>query len=203
MVPGFSERRVPSANDLEMLKRGYRRVICLLVFAITGCEDRLNVISADDPALSLRQDSLFLHDQPFTGTVISLRTSGDTILVGSWKNGVEDGRHKSWNANGTPSEERYYENGRKTATHRGWYPDGKPRFVYEFEAGEHHGKAEEWYPDGQPYRCFHYKAGHEEGLQRMWWENGRLRANYAVRNGRRYGLIGLKLCRNPSDSLHP
>jgi hypothetical protein len=31
----------------------------------------------------------------------------------------------------------------------------------------------------------------------MWWENGLIRANYVVKNGRRYGLIGLKLCVNP------
>ena len=186
-----------------MLKKDHRWILCLMVPAITGCGEIVQTVSADDPQLSLRQDSLYYQQKPFTGRVISLRKPGDTALVASWKHGVEDGRHKRWNENGTPSEERYFENGRKTGTHRGWYPDGKPRFVYEFEAGEHHGKAEEWYPDGQPYRRFHYRAGHEEGLQRMWREDGSLRANYAVRNGRRYGLIGLKLCRNPSDSMHP
>jgi antitoxin component YwqK of YwqJK toxin-antitoxin module len=82
-------------------------------------------------------------------------------------------------------------------------PTANPRFVYDFSQGEHHGKAEEWHPNGKPYRIFHYKAGYEDGLQQMWWEDGTLRANYAVRHGRRYGLIGLKLCRNPSDSLQP
>jgi antitoxin component YwqK of YwqJK toxin-antitoxin module len=186
-----------------MLKKGLLWLTCPLVFAITGCADGSRTAAADDPELSLRQDSLYHHGQPFTGMVVSLRNPGDTISVGSWKNGVEDGRHKVWHTSGTPSEERYFVNGRKTGTHRGWFPDGNPSFVYEFTAGEHHGKAEEWYPNGQQYRIFNYNAGYEEGLQRMWREDGSLRANYAVRNGRRYGLIGLKLCRNPSDSLHP
>lgn len=186
-----------------MLKTEGLWAIWLLIFASTSCRDTAQTVYADDPGLSVRQDSLYLNNQPFTGTVISLRNPGDTMQVGSWKNGVEDGRHKSWHENGTPAEERYFINGQKSGTHRGWYPDGKPRFVYEFAAGEHNGKSEEWYPGGQCYRLFHYRAGYEEGLQRMWQEDGSLRANYAVRNGRRYGLIGLKLCRNPKDSLHP
>lgn len=186
-----------------MLKKDHRWMCWLLALVLTGCGDRTRTVTAEDPELSLRQDSLYYRQKPFTGRIISLRKPGDTALVASWKHGVEDGQHKTWNANGTPSEERHFENGRKTGTHRGWYPDGTPRFVYAFEAGEHHGIAKEWYPGGQPYRSFHYQAGYEEGLQQMWWEDGRLRANYAVRKGRRYGLIGLKLCRNPTDSLRP
>lgn len=186
-----------------MLKNHCMWKCWLLALALTACNISIQTVSPDDPDLSLQQDSLYYQQKPFTGQVISLRKPGDTALVASWKHGVEDGRHKTWYPNGTPSEERYFGNGRKTGTHRGWYPDGKPRFIYEFEAGEHHGIAKEWYPGGQPYRSFHYRAGYEEGLQQMWWEDGRLRANYAVRKGRRYGLIGLKLCRNPSDSLRP
>jgi hypothetical protein len=32
------------------------------------------------------------------------------------------------------------------------------------------------------------------GQQRMWWPDGTLRANYVVRDGRRYGLLGAKGC---------
>ena len=42
--------------------------------------------------------------------------------------------------------------------------------------------------------------GYEEGSQKAWWQNGVIRANYVVKNGRRYGLIGLKLCMNPEGS---
>jgi antitoxin component YwqK of YwqJK toxin-antitoxin module len=177
--------------------------IFALILAASGCSDAPRIVLADDPDLTLRNDSLFLVNKPFTGTVSELEEDGDTILIDSWRQGVQHGRFKQWYMDGQPAEERNYENGQKTGTHRGWYPDGKPRFVYEFSQGEHHGKAEEWYPNGKPYRIFHYKAGYEDGLQQMWWEDGTLRANYAVRNGRRYGLIGLKLCRNPSDSMHP
>ncbi len=203
MVPDISAQPARSANDCEPMIRDSISCIFACLITLSGCSDAAMNLRADDPDLSLRNDSLFLANEPFTGTLSKLEQDGDTILVASWRHGVEHGRFKQWYGDGQPAEERYFENGRKTGIHRGWYPDGKARFVYEFAHGEHHGKAEEWYPDGKPYRAFHYRNGYEEGLQQMWWENGNLRANYAVRNGRRYGLIGLKLCRNPSDSLHP
>lgn len=67
--------------------------------------------------------------------------------------------------------------------------------------GELQGIANEWYRNGQPYKAFHYKMGYENGSQKMWWENGIIRANYVVKQGRRYGLIGLKLCMTPQDSI--
>jgi MORN repeat variant len=203
MVPDISAQPARSANDCEPMIRDSISCIFACLLILSGCSDTTSVVTADDPGLSMRQDSLFYLNRPFSGTVLKFEIEQDTMLVASWQHGVEHGRFKQWYMDGQPAEERYFENGRKTGTHRGWYPDGKPRFVYEFSQGEHHGKAEEWYPNGKPYRIFHYKAGHEEGLQQMWQEDGTLRANYAVRNGRRYGLIGLKLCRNPSDSLHP
>jgi antitoxin component YwqK of YwqJK toxin-antitoxin module len=54
----------------------------------------------------------------------------------------------------------------------------------------------EWYTNGMLFRVFHYNMGHEEGCEQMWWENGTVRANYVVKDGQQYGLIGRKLCRN-------
>lgn len=97
-------------------------------------------------------------------------------------------------------ETRSYIQEMKTGVHRGFWEDGKPRFEYVFENGEHQGSAKEWYQNGKPYREFHYDKGYEEGSQKMWWENGVIRANYVVKHGRRFGLIGLKLCANPVNS---
>ena len=41
---------------------------------------------------------------------------------------------------------------------------------------------------------FNYVDGKEEGSQKMWQINGKIRANYHVKNGERFGLIGLKKC---------
>ena len=42
--------------------------------------------------------------------------------------------------------------------------------------------------------AFHYIDGKEVGSQKLWQEDGRIKANYEVKNGERFGLIGLKKC---------
>ena len=85
---------------------------------------------------------------------------------------------------------------KKEGIHTAWWPDGNPKFQYHFINDEHHGEAKEWYSNGKPFRFFHYTIGHEDGLQQMWWEDGSIRANYVVKDGEQYGLIGRKLCKN-------
>jgi antitoxin component YwqK of YwqJK toxin-antitoxin module len=46
-----------------------------------------------------------------------------------------------------------------------------------------------------------YKKGHEDGQQQWWYDNGKIKANYIIKNGRRYGLRGTKKCINVSDSI--
>jgi antitoxin component YwqK of YwqJK toxin-antitoxin module len=49
---------------------------------------------------------------------------------------------------------------------------------------------------------FNYKKGYENGSQRMWWSDGKIRANYVIKNGKKYGLLGYKICVNPYDSVN-
>lgn len=179
--------------------------LCLLLISCIGCRESApdRVVQAGDPLLSSRQDTLFHDGMPFSGKVILLYGNGDTAYISSRLGGLEHGPYRKWYPHGQLAESRMFENGVKTGTHRGWWEDGTPMFEYHFLRGEHEGAAREWYTNGRPYRFFHYKNGYEDGSQKIWWENGVIRANYAVRNGRRYGLIGLKLCSNPKDSLSP
>jgi hypothetical protein len=178
----------------------------LLLLAATACRDgetawREPALHADDPRLAMRQDTLLLDGRPFSGSIVAFLPNGDTALFEGRLRGVEHGLSLRWHANGRPMEARRYNHGRKTGIHRGWWPNGKPRFEYHFKDGEHDGPMNEWYEDGKPLRAFHQRMGHEEGRQQLWWADGSLRANYTVRNGRRYGLLGLKRCINPIDSL--
>lgn len=97
-------------------------------------------------------------------------------------------------ADGRLKEERGWRGGREEGVHRGWWPSGRPRFEYSYHAGRLQGVSREWFESGALWREQRYDAGHEAGLQRMYWEDGRVRASYAVRHGRRYGLLGAKGC---------
>ena len=69
----------------------------------------------------------------------------------------------------------------------------------KFDDGYYYeGDVKVWYPDGSLFQHFKYKKGHEDGAQKVWKSDGRIKANYVVRDGRRYGLTGVKNCINVS-----
>jgi len=108
---------------------------------------------------------------------------------------------RTWFPNRQLAEERFYINGRKEGIHQKWWPDGKPKMYFEAYGDEYHGVFREWYASGLISKEFHYVHGREEGSEKLWWDNGSIRANYVIRNGRKYGLIGLVICENPYDSV--
>ena len=159
------------------------------------------VINSKDSFLQMHQDTVFFQEKKFSGTIFNLYPNGDTSMTAHYFNGLEHGILKKWYPNKQLAESRSFQAGKKEGKHIGFWEDGKPKFEFYFTKGEHDGIANEWYSNGQAYKAFHYTMGYETGSQKMWWENGVIRANYVVKQGRRYGLIGLKLCMTPQDSL--
>lgn len=159
-------------------------------------------INKSDRRLTLVHDTMYLENKLFSGYCYELYLSGDTAALASYFNGVEEGYQEKWYEGGQPAEQRFYINGKKQGTHRGWWPDGKPKFSFTALDDEYNGEFREWYVTGLLGKQFNYVNGHEEGSQRLWWENGTVRANYVIRKGRKYGLIGLKTCINPYDSVY-
>jgi hypothetical protein len=160
-----------------------------------------NYVMAGDRSFIKHQDTIYYQDKYFIGYQVSLYPNGDTEFVKSYFNGVEEGKQRKWYPNKQLAEERFYINGKKEGTHKGWWPDGKQKFIFEAVNDEYNGEFKEWYPWGLLCKQFHYLNGQEEGSQRLWWDNGTVRANYVIRDGKKYGLIGLKLCDNPYDSV--
>lgn len=172
----------------------------------TGLPPRLsksvpaNYHSRKDVRIRGSHDTVYFEGRLFTGFLFELNENSDTIFMGSYFNGVEEGRHIHRYPGGGLSEERYFINGKKDGPQRGWWPDGKPKFRFSCYNNEFEGKLEEWSDSGILIKQFNYRNGYENGPQRLWWSNGTVRANYVVKNGRKFGLIGLQLCSNPYDS---
>jgi antitoxin component YwqK of YwqJK toxin-antitoxin module len=115
---------------------------------------------------------------------------------------VEEGFQRRWYPGRKLNEERFFINGKKEGMHMGWWPDGKPKFIFSASDNEYEGEFKEWNNTGVLIKQFHYHNGQEEGSQRLWWNDGSVRANYVIKKGKKYGLIGLKLCNNPYDSVN-
>jgi antitoxin component YwqK of YwqJK toxin-antitoxin module len=159
-------------------------------------------INATDKEFINHQDTVYYKNNFFTGYRYTLYPNGDTASLQSYFNGVEEGTQKKWYPDKQPEETRFYINGKKEGTHEGWWPDGKPKYYFTVDNDEYNGEFKEWYSSGLLAKQFHYVKGREEGSERLWWDNGTVRANYVVKNGKKYGLIGLKLCLNPYDSIN-
>lgn len=151
-------------------------------------------VEASNAAFSHNQGVLLHENKPFSGIQFLLFTNQDTAKVSTFIAGKEQGWSKVWYEDGRLAEERFYEKGKKEGTHRAWWPDGKLRFEYHFKDDEHHGEQKDWFPDGKLAEVFHYINGHEEGQQQMWFDDGSLKANYFIKDGRRFGLPGVKNC---------
>ena len=157
--------------------------------------------TATDNNFSKHQDTVYYNNQFFTGYRFSLYPNGDTAILQSYFNGVEEGTQRKWYPNRQLQEERFYINGKKEGLHKGWWPDRKEKFFFTAYNDKNEGEFKEWYASGLLQKYFHYTNGQEEGSQRLWWDNGSVRANYVIREGKKYGLIGLKTCINPYDSV--
>jgi len=161
----------------------------------------VTVVAISDEKLERRNGVLYLANVPFSGYVEELFESGPVRSRTGYWGGVRSGVATKWFASGTPFEERFYLEGRKQGLHHGWWEDGTLRFVAGFRFGKNHGERRAWSSGGQLVELRHFVGGEEEGLQRSWTPDGRLLANYVVRGGRRYGLLGAKPCFTVSDGV--
>jgi antitoxin component YwqK of YwqJK toxin-antitoxin module len=98
-------------------------------------------------------------------------------------------------------EYREFRNEMKNGKQIAYWDNGKKRFEFNAVNDAYEGELKEWDYDGNLFHLAHYKNGVEEGEQKMWYQNGKIRANYVIIKGRRFGLLGTKNCKNVSDSI--
>lgn len=198
-----------------MLNKRQIKQDCLLLFVVGfffSCNQKTDVEAprmaqkspaiyklASDTDFNFKQDTLYFGSKKYSGKQYFLYLKKDTAFVKSYLNGLLEGTQKQWYENQILAEERLYIANKKEGFHQGWWENGKQKYKYHFYNDEFHGQIEEWYVSGQLFKLFHYTNGHEEGSERLWYEDGSVRANYVIKSGKKYGLIGIKLCKNPYE----
>lgn len=155
-----------------------------------------------DSALNNRNGVIYYRSSPYSGKLYGLYTNQrDTAFVRSYFLGKEEGEWKSYYENGKIKELRFFSDGKKTGKYLVWWPNGKPFMQYQFENDEYQGTCKEWNENGLLVKQMNYQQGHEAGSQKWWYDNGKIKANYIIIDGRRYGLLGTKNCINVTDSI--
>lgn len=185
-----------------------KKVFCFIsVVTALSCnnhkpDENVIYLSVASPEIKIRQDVVYRNGFPFTGTLYELRPeTGDTLFRAGYRDGVLHGRLQKWYASGQRMEERFYSAGQKHGKQSAWWENGNPKFRFTARADAYEGELKEWTFDGKLIHLANFKAGQEEGVQKLWYDNGKIRANYVMTNGRRYGLLGTKNCKNVSDSI--
>lgn len=157
-------------------------------------------VVATDSILTVQQGVLYAQAKPFSGFVVEKYNNGKPASKSGYLDGKLEGKQQKWYADGAIMEVRFYKDNRKTGSHRGWWPNGRPKFEYiiqdDIPQGEHH----EWYDNGQMYALATYNAtGQPEGKQQMWYITGQIKANYIIKDGRRFGFLGAKGCMGENE----
>ncbi len=109
--------------------------------------------------------------------------------------------YKKYYPNRQLMEYREFRNDMKNGKQIGYWDNGNKRFEFVAKDDAYEGALKEWDYNEKLFHLANYKNGQEEGVQKLWYENGKIRANYVIINGRRFGLLGTKNCKNVSDSI--
>ncbi|MGB4743807.1 MAG: toxin-antitoxin system YwqK family antitoxin [Flavobacteriaceae bacterium] len=159
------------------------------------------IVSSLSKELSITNNTLFLNNSEFNGTIYELYKNGDTLAIKQIINGLQDGISKKWYPNKQLMETREYQNGQKNGKQIAYFQNGIKKFEFIAKNDIYEGELKEWNIGGDLIHLSTYKNGQEDGTQKMWYDNGKIRANYVIKNGKRYGLLGTKNCINVSDSI--
>jgi len=152
--------------------------------------------------ISIHQDTVFLSEEKYSGYLVELYPESlDTLSIQGYFDGLQSGIGKKWYWNGQLMEERSYLRGAKNGLQTAYWENGAKKFEFVANEDAYEGEFKEWNSEGNLIHLANFENGQESGPQKLWDEEGKIRANYVIVKGKRYGLLGTKNCKNVSDSI--
>ena len=151
--------------------------------------------------ITILNDVVYLNNKKYSGFLYELYPNKDTLSSEGFINGALSGNCKKWYPNKQLIEKRSYIDGKKNGKQIAYWENGNKRFEFIAKNDACQGDLREWTFDGRLTHLAHFKEGQEEGSQKLWYDNGKIKANYVIIKGKRYGLLGTKNCKNVSDSI--
>lgn len=145
--------------------------------------------------LDMSSDSIYyLAGSLFSGTIISSTVENKNEKSYSILNGKLHGSFLEW----TPEQhilktDKSYLAGKEHGRQRGYHYNGNLSFSYNAVNGKREGLYQEFYPSGN----LHIEKIYKEGKQvsnKIKNPQGAVIANYVLKNGRYYGLMGSSSC---------
>ncbi|MDI1323253.1 MAG: hypothetical protein PSV36_10920 [Algoriphagus sp.] len=161
-------------------------------------EHPLSFSNVDSVVTEKKGGILRINGEPYSGFLFELdKLNSDTLSLEKFEDGKPEGIHREFYSRGIKKSERTFKDGKKEGLSLSWYPNGNKKAESNFSDGEYQGTLKEWTESGILIREMNYEKGHEAGRQQAWDSDGKQLANYEVKNGRTYGLTGVKGCSTP------
>ena len=175
-----------------------KAIIIVTVFLLMGCSGIPKLeVSYEHPGVANINGVLHLDSIPFSGYIVDHYENGSLKTKTPYKHGQEHGMKIAYYEDGSIRCYRNFKHGQKDGIHQGFYAGGAKKFEYRFKNGDNLGTHYDWFENGQLAKLTNFKDGKPFGEQKMWRSDGKIRSNYVIReDGRRYGLVGLKRCKN-------
>jgi len=152
--------------------------------------------------ISIVNDTVWQNNKKYSGYLYEMYPNTlDTFSIQSYYDGLQNGIEKKWFPDNQLMEQRSFTMGKKNGTQIAFWENGNKKFEFVAKDDAYEGEMKEWNIEGKLIHLATYKEGQENGTQKLWYNNGKIRANYMIINGKRYGLLGTKNCKNVSDSI--
>ncbi|HWB26367.1 MAG TPA: hypothetical protein VG738_12860 [Chitinophagaceae bacterium] len=186
-------------NRAQLAFKWLPAVFAAVLLFSPGVQQPIRTVNSNDALLSSIGNTWYYNGTLFNGEIYALYNNGDTMLTEKLKNGLLTGIMKRWYPDRQLHQITMYNKGMRQGVQYSWWPGGQIKSMYNYKDDRLNGPAKEWYAGGGAYREMNYKMGYENGLQRMWNVIGVITANYEMRDGRKYGLTGVRKCENTVD----
>lgn len=171
--------------------------ISLLLLYLFGCRDEdfqpQEIVLSSDPLLS-RVDSTYLYrNKAFTGRIIKSMNERENGFEIDVKDGRCHGQFLELYRDSTIRSNLHYIEGVLAGQQEGYHDNGQLSYHYKMTNGLLEGDYLEYYPNGnlQIHRVYKKNKIVKEKIYDI---DKSIIANYVVKNGRTYGLIGSSSC---------
>ena len=167
-------------------------VIVIACIGLFGCLKEEPSVNFNKSEFTLKAGIMLYKGVPFTGTLIK---KGQNIYHSLYKNGKKHGLETIYYQSGNLNAKRYFKDGNCYSKQVGWWDNSKLRYTYRCNKYGIDGLKLEYFDNGVKRSERYFKDGKEHGKQKFWFSDGKPRTTYIIKNGRRYGIVGTKLCR--------
>lgn len=142
----------------------------------------------------IRVENLYYHSEELFSGKASL-ISDDKMELGNVEidNGKLNGLVLEWFPDGAKKTRKVFKEGFEDGIQKGWHTTGFISYEYEAEQGKILNVYKEYFPNGNMQIEKKYEDG-VEVANKILNLNGKVIANYVLKNGRYYGLMGSGNC---------